>query len=172
MPSAGDAMMLVPGCMSCDILAGKLTTPGGVIYENEYWHVDSVVSPVCWLGFLIIKLKRHCEHLAELMPEEAGALGPIVRATCSALTDVLKPAKVYVCSFGDGVKHIHLWVLPRPPEMRPGMHWVMLNLDIRTVLTRRFGIKRWVCSEEEVAELASRVREQIHRLLHQGMRAA
>jgi len=65
-PSAGDAMMLVPGCMSCDILAGKLTTPGGVIYENEYWHVDSVVSPVCWLGFLIIKLKRHCEHLGAL----------------------------------------------------------------------------------------------------------
>ena len=103
-------MMRVPGCMSCDILAGKLTTPGGVIYEDEYWQVDSVISPVYWRGFLIIKLKRHCEHLAELTPEEAGALGPVVRATCSALAEVLKPAKVYVCSFGDGVKHIHLWV--------------------------------------------------------------
>lgn len=56
---------LLPGCMSCDILAGKRTVPGGVIYENEHWRVDSVVSPVVWRGFLVIKLKRHCEHLAE-----------------------------------------------------------------------------------------------------------
>ncbi|MBL7201177.1 MAG: hypothetical protein ISS56_13645 [Anaerolineae bacterium] len=74
---------------------------------------------------------------------------------------------VYVCSFGDGVKHIHLWVLPRPLGMRLGMHWVMLNLDIRALLTRRFGIWKWVCSDQEVAELASRVREQYHRLLRQ-----
>lgn len=159
--------MLVPGCMSCDILAGKRTPPGGVIYQNEYWHVDSVVGPVYWRGFLIIKLKRHCEQLAVLTPAEADALGPVIRITCAALTAVLQPAKVYVCSFGDGVKHIHLWVLPRPPEMRPGMHWVMLNLDLRTLLTRRFGVKRWLCDDDEVVELADRLREQFHQRLHQ-----
>jgi diadenosine tetraphosphate (Ap4A) HIT family hydrolase len=135
------------------------------ISSQHNWHVDSVVSPVYWRGFLIIKLKRHCEHLAELTPEEADTLGPVVQATCSALAEVLKPAKVYVCSFGDGIKHIHFWVLPRPPEMRPGMHWVMLSLDLRTVLTRRLGIKRWVCSDEEVAEVTSQVREHVHQLL-------
>jgi diadenosine tetraphosphate (Ap4A) HIT family hydrolase len=166
-PTAGGALMLVPGCTSCDILAGRLTSPGGVIYEDEYWHVDSVVRPVYWRGFLITKLKRHCEHLAELTPEEASALGSVVQATCAALTTVLQPAKVYVCSFGDGVKHIHLWVLPRPPEMRPGMHWVMLNLDLRTLLTRRLGINRWVCTDREVAELADQLREQIRYLLDQ-----
>ena len=61
--------MLVPGCMSCDILAGRRTEPGGVIYENAYWHVGSVTSPVVWRGFLIVKLKRHCEHLAGLTPQ-------------------------------------------------------------------------------------------------------
>ena len=159
--------MLIPGCMSCDILAGKRTVPGGVIYENEYWRVDSVVSPVLWRGFLIIKLKRHCEHLAELTPEEAATLGLVVQTTCLALTEVLKPGKVYVCSFGDGIKHIHFWVLPRPPEMRPGMHWVFLNLDVRAVLTRRFGIKKWICSGEEVADIAAQVRQRFHQLLHQ-----
>jgi diadenosine tetraphosphate (Ap4A) HIT family hydrolase len=155
--------MLVPGCMSCDILAGKRTSPGGVIYEDKYWHVDSVVGPVFWRGFLIVKLKRHCEHLAELTPDEASALGPIIRTACSALTELLDPAKVYVCSFGDGVKHIHFWVLPRPREMRPGLHWVVFNLDVRAVLTRRFGVKRWVCSETEVADLAAQVRQRFHR---------
>ena len=159
--------MLVPGCLSCDILAGKRTVPGGVIYENEHWDVGSVVSPVFWRGFLIIKLKRHCEHLAELTPEEAAALGPVVQTTCLALSEVLKPAKVYVCSFGDGVKHIHFWVLPRPPEMRAGMHWVFLNLDIRAVLTRRLGIKKWICSDEEAADIVAQVRQQFRQLLHQ-----
>ena len=139
--------MLVPGCMSCDILAGKRTPPDGVIYENEHWHVDSVLGPVVWRGFLIVKLKRHCEHLAELTPDEAASLGPVIQTTCRALSEVLRPAKVYVCSFGDGVTHIHFWVLPRPPEMRPGLHWVMFHLDMRTTLARRLGIKRWVCDD-------------------------
>jgi diadenosine tetraphosphate (Ap4A) HIT family hydrolase len=159
--------MLVPGCMSCDILAGRRTSPGGVIYEDDYWHVDSVVSPVLWRGFLIVKLKRHCEHLAELTPPEAAALGPVVQTTCRALSEVLEPAKVYVCSFGDGVKHVHLWVLPRPPEMRPGMHWVFLNLDLRALLTRRFGVKRWIVSDAEVAHIAHQIRQRVYQLLRQ-----
>ena len=59
----------VEGCLSCKILAGRCAPPGGVIYEDDYWHVDSAASPVLWRGFPIIKLKRHCEHLAELTPE-------------------------------------------------------------------------------------------------------
>jgi diadenosine tetraphosphate (Ap4A) HIT family hydrolase len=150
--------------MSCDIIAGKRTSVGGVIYEDEYWHVDSVVDPVFWRGFLIVKLKRHCEHLAELTPDEAAALGPITRMACSALAELIDPAKVYVCSFGDGVKHIHFWILPRPREMRPGLHWVMFNLDVRAILTRRFGVKRWICEETEVADFAAQVRRRFRRL--------
>jgi diadenosine tetraphosphate (Ap4A) HIT family hydrolase len=165
MSSIEEIVRLIPGCISCDILTGKITAPGGVIYENEYWHVDSVVSPVYWRGFLIVKLKRHCEHLAELTSKEAESLGPVVKATCSALGDVLHPEKVYVCSFGDGIKHIHLWVLPRFPEMRPGMHWVLLNLNFRALLTLRLGIKKWVCSDEEVAEDVRRLRECINQFL-------
>jgi diadenosine tetraphosphate (Ap4A) HIT family hydrolase len=114
--------MLVPGCVSCDILAGKQVEPGGAIFENEYWHVGTVVSvPVVWRGFLSIKLKRHCERLGKLSAEEALTLGPVIQSTCLALAEVLKPAKIYVCSFGEGVRHIHFWVHPRPPGMRPGM---------------------------------------------------
>lgn len=150
------------GCVSCEIVAGKRMEPGGVIYENQYWHVGTALSsPAVWRGFLIIKLKRHCEHLSELTPDEALALGPVVRSTCSALTDVLHPAKVYVCSFGDGVKHIHFWVLPRPADMRPGMHSVMLQLDLRTTLTRWFRWRRWVVRDAEITAIAKGVRERL-----------
>ena len=153
----------VPGCLSCDLLAGRRTEPGGTIYEDEHWHVVSMVAPVYWRGFLSLKLKRHCEHIADLTPAEAASLGPVLQATCQALTRVLKSAKVYVCSFGEGVKHIHFWVLPRPPEMRPGMHPVFLQLDVRAFLTRRLGVKRWLIGDEEVAELANQLREEYRR---------
>jgi diadenosine tetraphosphate (Ap4A) HIT family hydrolase len=156
---------LVAGCLSCDVVSGKRTEPGGVIYEDDHWHVGSIMPPVVWQGFLIVKLKRHCEHVAKLTSEEAATLGPVITATSAAVREVLKPAKVYVCSFGDGVKNIHFWILPRPPEMRSGMHAVMLNLDTRMALTRLLGIKRWVCSDEEIAETANRLREQFQRPL-------
>jgi diadenosine tetraphosphate (Ap4A) HIT family hydrolase len=149
----------ISGCLSCDIVAGKQVEPGGVIYENTYWHVGSAVGPPVWRGFLVIKLKRHCEHLAELTPAEAAALGPVMRATCLALSEVLSPAKVYLCSFGDRVRHIHFWALPRPVGMRPGMHSVMFNLDTRLTLTRLLGIKKWVISDEEMGDTAGKLRE-------------
>ena len=156
---------LVAGCVSCDVVSGIRTEPGGVIYEDDHWHVGGIMPPVVWQGFLIVKLKRHCEHVAELTPEEAASLGPVLTATCAAVREVLKPAKVYVCSFGDGVKHIHFWILPRPPEMHPGMHSVMRNLDIRMGLTRLLGINRWVCSDDAIVETADRLREQFQRLI-------
>lgn len=155
--------MLVPGCVSCDIVAGKQVEPGGVIYEDGYWHVGSFAHfPVVWPGFLILKLKRHCEHLADLSPEEASVLGQIIQSTCSALMNVLQPAKVYVCSFGDGVRHVHFWLLPRPADMLPGMHSVMFNLDMRMTLTR-LGIKRWIIAEKEVIRIADQLRDYLGR---------
>jgi diadenosine tetraphosphate (Ap4A) HIT family hydrolase len=146
-------------CTSCDILAGKRISPGGTIYENDHWHVDSIRPPVVWKGFLIVKLKRHCEHVAELTPTEALSLGPTLQKTCRALSDVLHPAKIYVCSFGDGVKHIHFWVLPRPADMRPGMHTVMRHLDLRTALTRYLRVKKWIVPDAELEHMAGQLRD-------------
>ena len=145
-------------CPSCDILSGKTPSLGGVIYENDAWHVDSIRPPVVWKGFLIVKLKRHCEHIAQLTPQEALSLGPTLQSTCHALSDVLHPAKIYVCSFGDGVKHIHFWILPRPAEMQPGMHAVMRSLDVRTALTRILGVKKWIVPNVEIERLAEKLR--------------
>ena len=103
--------------MACDVLTGKRQAPGGVIYEDDYWRVDHCLSPVLLLGFLIIKTKRHCEQLAELTPEEGAALGPIIHNTCLVVSQILQPAKVYVCSFGEAVKHIHFYVIPRSPNI-------------------------------------------------------
>ncbi|MCX7594519.1 MAG: hypothetical protein N2235_12290 [Fischerella sp.] len=78
--------MLKEECLACSVLAGKLQAPGDTIYEDDYWIVEHSLSPVLVSNYLIIKLKRHCEHLAELTPAGATALGEIVQKTCLALS--------------------------------------------------------------------------------------
>jgi len=154
----------VDGCMACDVLAGRLKPPGGVIYEDEYWMVDHCVSPVMLRGFLIIKLKRHCEHLAELAPAEAVAFGPIMRNTCLALSRVLKPVKVYVCSFGEAVKHIHFYVIPRTSDMPAGSLPVFIHLRMKMILYR-LGMKKLACSDQDAAKVAAQVRGELECLM-------
>jgi len=154
--------------MACDVLAGRLKAPGGVIYEDEYWMVDHSVSPVMLRGFLIIKLKRHCEHLAELTPEEAAAFGPIMRNTCLAISQVFKPVKVYVCSFGEAVKHIHFYVIPRTPDMPAGSLPVLMHLRIKMILYR-LGMRKLACSDEGAAEVAAQVQVEFQHLMREEM---
>lgn len=148
--------MLVEGCLACDVLAGKTPTLGGTIYENIYWVVDHSVSPALLPGYLIIKPKRHCEQLADLTLEETATLGPTLRNTCQAILQALQPAKVYVWSFGDHVKHVNIHVVPRYPEM-PG--------DGLQVFPGLFEGK-WACSDEEATDAAVKVRQAFQELLH------
>ena len=64
---------LVSACLSCDIPSGNRSEPGGVLYEDDYWHVGGAAGPAVWTGFVIVRLKRHCEHLAELTPQKCMA---------------------------------------------------------------------------------------------------
>ncbi len=59
-------------CLACDTIAGKISPPGGVIYQNEHWLVDHAVSPAPLRGFLIVKSKRHVEDIADLTLAEAA----------------------------------------------------------------------------------------------------
>ncbi len=155
---------IVPGCLACELVSGKTVQPGGTIYENAHWHVDTAKSADVWPGFLMIKLKRHCVHLAELTAAEAASLGGVIQVTNRALMEVLQPAKIYVCSFGEGNAHIHLWVLPRPVGMKAGMHPVMFNLDMHIFFTRYLHLKKWLVPEARLVQIAEAVRGSIEKM--------
>ena len=151
------------GCVSCDTLVGKIKPPGGLVHENEHWIVF-LRSTSMVLGYAFIVLKRHCEHLAELEPAEASDFGPIMQKTCLALSRVLhpKPEKIYVSSWGEGVKHIHFHVLPRSPKMPAGNRPVSLLLRIYRFLNK-IGLKK-AYRNEVVAQLAEQLRVEIQRI--------
>jgi diadenosine tetraphosphate (Ap4A) HIT family hydrolase len=72
-------------------------------------------------GNLFLILKRHAEQLAELTSDEAASLGPLIQNVCAALTEALHPVKIYVASYGEGVRHIHFHLIPRTLAMPLGM---------------------------------------------------
>jgi diadenosine tetraphosphate (Ap4A) HIT family hydrolase len=101
-----------PGCLACDLTAGRRPCPGGTIDETPRWIVQHCVGPL-GVGTLIVKPKRHVFHVAGLDAEEAEELGPLLRRIAAAVTAAFDPEQVYVClwSHADGVPgHIH-WVV-------------------------------------------------------------
>lgn len=150
---------LIEGCMACDILAGRLRPPGGAIYEDAYWLVDHQCQPVEMAGYLIVKPKRHVEHLADLTPEEAASLGPILRATCLALGRVVHPAKTYAISMGEAVAHIHFLIIPRTTAM------TVRGLAV----VEEVWSGKWATTDQEAEEVATNVRTEMQQILgHDG----
>jgi diadenosine tetraphosphate (Ap4A) HIT family hydrolase len=138
-------------CRSCEVSAGSLQAPGGFIFENELLTLTHHIQPDhATAGFLILQPRRHVEQIAELTLEEAAELGPMLRAASQALTHVLAPQKVYVCSFGSIVKHVHFYLIPQSVDM-PNAARLLDELDTG----------RWACSDDEAADVAARIRVEL-----------
>jgi diadenosine tetraphosphate (Ap4A) HIT family hydrolase len=57
---------------------GEVELPGGCIRETGSWRVEHCLGPL-GVGTLIVKPKRHLLHVADLNPDEAAELGPLLR---------------------------------------------------------------------------------------------
>jgi diadenosine tetraphosphate (Ap4A) HIT family hydrolase len=140
-------------CLSCEVIAGRVASPGGFIFESDDWVLVHQVSPPSLAGFLILQPRRHVEQIADLTMEEASEFGPVLRRATQALTRVVQPEKIYVCSLGSGVKHVHFYLIPVSAEMPPDL--------IGADLLNELFTGRWACSDEEAAHVAARVRVEM-----------
>jgi diadenosine tetraphosphate (Ap4A) HIT family hydrolase len=126
-------------CSLCAELAGRIPAPGGVVFRNEWWEVAHHTGPWTDPGELIVKTRRHVESLAELTPGEAAALGPILRAAVAAVERVVRPERVYVASYGERVRHVHFFLLPRTAAL-PAGHVVSDLYRRGRSLLRKWGV--------------------------------
>lgn len=62
-------------CMACDLTAGALSLPGGMILRTDAWTVEHCIGPL-GLGTLLVKPIRHVLHVADLTAAESAELGP------------------------------------------------------------------------------------------------
>ncbi len=138
--------------MSCD---GKIKPPGGRLFETDLITISHSVPPAQNKGFMIVQPKRHVEHIAELTKEEMSDLSQAIHNTAKAITKALKPEKVYVCSFGETVKHVHFHVLPRYSNMpKRGI----------TVLTQILDQGLYRPTQQEAEEAARQVKKELLKL--------
>jgi diadenosine tetraphosphate (Ap4A) HIT family hydrolase len=107
-------------CHVCEELAGRIGAPGGPVYRDTWWEVAHHTGRWTDPGELIVKARRHVESISALTAEEAGALGPVLRAAVGAIERVVRPERVYVASYGERVRHVHFFLLPRTSSLPAG----------------------------------------------------
>lgn len=147
-----------PRCSACAEVAGELSAPGGVIVDDGLWYISHHTGPYTDPGELIVKTRRHCESLAELTPEEALALGPLLRASVRALERVIAAERIYAVSFNERLRHVHFLLLPRTAAMPRGHVISDIYRRVRNAL-RKVGLARNPTAGSR-ASAADRVRRE------------
>lgn len=145
-------------CSACAEVAGDLAAPGGAILDDGLWYVSHHTGPYTDPGELIVKTRRHCESLAELTPEEARALGPLLRAAMGALERVVAAERIYAVSFNERIRHVHFLLLPRTAAMPRGHVISDIYRRVRNAL-RKVGLVRNPTAASR-ADAADRVRQE------------
>jgi diadenosine tetraphosphate (Ap4A) HIT family hydrolase len=107
-------------CPLCAIVAGRSSTPGGIIHLDECWLVVHHPGAHSDPGELFMILRRHAESIGTLTAPEAASLGPLLRAGVSAIEGVVAPERVYAASYNERVRHVHFYLLPRTNALPAG----------------------------------------------------
>jgi diadenosine tetraphosphate (Ap4A) HIT family hydrolase len=144
-------------CSICEEVAGRITAPGGVIYDDGFWSVAHHTGPYTDPGELIVMVRRHCDSLSGLTDPEAAALGPVLRSAVGAVEQVVRPERVYTACYGERVRHVHFFLLPRTSAL-PAGHVVSDVYRRARTLLRRWGVVRNPSAEART-ETAGRIRE-------------
>jgi diadenosine tetraphosphate (Ap4A) HIT family hydrolase len=144
-------------CSVCAELAGRIPAPGGVVFQDAWWEVAHHTGPWTDPGELIVKARRHVESIAQLTDTEVDALGPVLRAAVAAVTRVVRPERTYVASYGERVRHVHFFLLPRTASLPAGHILSDVYRRGRSVL-RKLGIVTNPTTAAR-AEAAGRIRD-------------
>jgi len=111
--------MDIPGCLGCDLLAGRAPLPGGILHQTHSWVVNHVVGSMN-LGTLIVSPRDHIVAVSDLSSEAAAELGPLLRATARVVETICHPEQTYVCLWSHGERarrHLHIAVQPVTAEV-------------------------------------------------------
>jgi diadenosine tetraphosphate (Ap4A) HIT family hydrolase len=97
------------------------------------------------IGTLFLESKRHVLDFSEFDDAEVASFGGLMRKIYTALWSLADTERVYQVSMMEGVAHFHAWILPRTKEVTErGIAFLARDLT---------------CTDEEAAELATKLRE-------------
>jgi diadenosine tetraphosphate (Ap4A) HIT family hydrolase len=100
-------------CLACEIVAGRLATPGGLVLREAGFTVHALADPTPLAGWLVLTSDRHARALYDLEEVEAAALGRVAARVMRAQRQALDAEHVYAFAIGDVLRHFHLHLVPR-----------------------------------------------------------
>ena len=102
----------VDGCLACAIADGSLTPVGGILYKNEYFHVEQdFETPI--EGFIIVSCLKHYTQFTQLPTQARHSLIDLV-AKIESLLIKHKVAEQFTILMEERPNyHLHMWILPR-----------------------------------------------------------
>ena len=108
----------VAGCFSCDVDGRPDPPPRERVWVSTHWRVAHAFNSAL-PGWLVMLPRRHVTAIAELGPDEAAELGPLLADLSRALGVVTGCVKTYVLQLAEaeGFSHVHFHVVPRAAEM-------------------------------------------------------
>jgi diadenosine tetraphosphate (Ap4A) HIT family hydrolase len=116
--------MALDGCYSCTVESSGELPPWQRIVVTDHWRVTHAFD-TSLPGWLVAAPRPHTLSLAELGPEAAAELGPLLTDLSRALEQVTGCRKTYFMQFSEaeGYAHLHIHVVPRmadQPETERG----------------------------------------------------
>lgn len=107
-------------CYFCDWLRRPAAAADPAIWDDELLRAALPLPEdgPALLGQVEIVLKRHTENgLPDLTDAEGERIGRVVAVVSRALREVMGAAWTYTYSFTEGFRHVHQFVVARPPGL-------------------------------------------------------
>jgi ATP adenylyltransferase len=141
-------------CFICEMLAGNADYCHHIIYQDESAVVFLNKFPILY-GYTLVAPRQHREQVTgDFTREEYLALQALIYRAAEALRQVVPTERLYILSLGSqqANRHVHWHLAPLPPG-------VPLEEQQFEALRLEKGIL--VLSEEEMANLAARIRRKM-----------
>ena len=100
-------------CTACELLAGRRSVPGGLVWRGGGLALHALDGPCPIPGWMVLTAERHCRALYDLDEEAATALGLVAQQVMRAQLQALGAEHVYAFAIGDLLQHFHLHLVPR-----------------------------------------------------------
>lgn len=103
-------------CLACEIVAGRVRPPGGVLLREDGLVVHGFAGESPVRGWVVLTPARHARGLYDLTPTEAARLGAMTARIQRAQRSALGADHAYAFAIGDALHHVHVHLVPRFPD--------------------------------------------------------
>ncbi|MFD9127705.1 HIT family protein [Kitasatospora sp. NPDC059571] len=86
------------------------------VWTDRDWRLAMPAEPAALPALVLLQPRGH-HDLADLPPERAAELGPMLQRVERAVQSLGGIGRVHLNKWGDGAAHLHIWLIARPAGM-------------------------------------------------------